>query len=407
LSGPRILLWKNKIWEASGSNLGDLAIITATIQAIRGEIPDAEIVMLSDDPPHTESLYPGVIARRFSPFAYVQAVREADLVVLGGGTLFSDATSMAVLVNTSAALLARFFGKPVALYGVASSRMGTSSRALVRAALRGTRIACLRDEETAEDLAPLAPAGLELEVTGDVAFSLRGPEPRPPVVDRVVLAPRRAFHYGNTLLPFALRRRLGLLPRGHARKLDRFKTVLAELADHLVETRGFEVVFLPMYSAIGSGSGASGFAKKAFSSRDDQMCRDIVARMRHADRATVFMSDRPREVLSLIAGARLLIGAPLHSLILSHVAETPFVGLAYQPKVLRFMEGAGLGRYVVPLDTFDCPLELDTFIGVVENCLSHEADLRQRMEEGNCLVRRTVDLPAARIAGFLSQGGLC
>ncbi len=38
-TAPRILLWKNKIWEASGSNLGDLAIITATVDAFVARSP--------------------------------------------------------------------------------------------------------------------------------------------------------------------------------------------------------------------------------------------------------------------------------------------------------------------------------------------------------------------------------
>lgn len=403
-SRPRILLWKNKIWEASGSNLGDLAIITATVDALRREIPDARIIMLSDDPAHTESLYEGVTAERFSISAYVRAVRDADLVVLGGGTLFTDATSMAVPVNTSAAILARLFRTPVALYGVASGRMRASSRLLVRGALKGTRLACLRDPESVEELTPLAPKDLPLESTGDVAFSLRVPAPAPERTNRVVIAPRRVFHYGNTLLPFAIRKRLGLLPAGYFEKLDRFKSLLAEVADHLVETHGFDVVFLPMYSAIGPAEGATGYLKKEFSSRDDQVCREVHERMRNGASAHVFVSDRPRDVLSLIAGSRMLVGVPLHSLILAHVAETPFVGLAYQGKVARFMRDAGLERFIIPVDSMDCPLERDDFVTTVEACLAEETVLRERLAQGNVAIRMTVDTPAVKIAHLLTEG---
>lgn len=104
--GPRILL-RDNIWEASALNLGDLAIITATTDALLREIPDARIVMRSNDPAHTESLCEGVAAERFSLSAYVRAVRDADLVVLGGGTLFTDATSMAVQYDATAAFALR------------------------------------------------------------------------------------------------------------------------------------------------------------------------------------------------------------------------------------------------------------------------------------------------------------
>ncbi len=401
MSSPRILLWKNKIWEASGSNLGDLAIITATVDAIRREIPDAQIVILSDDPAHTESLYESVTARRFGLRAYVREIRTADLVVLGGGTLFTDATSMAVLVNTSAAFLARWFRTPVALYGVASGFMRATSRALVRGALKRTTLAFLRDPESVAELAPLAPAGLALEATGDVAFSLRAPQPAPERVNRVIIAPRRVFHYGNTVLPFALRKRLGLLPAGYGEKLDRFKSLLAEVADHLVEAHGCEVVFLPMYSAIGPAEGTTGYLKKEFSSRDDQVCRDVLERMAHKDSASIFVSDRPREVLALIAGSRMLVGVPLHSLILAHVAETPMVGLAYQGKVTRFMRGAGLERFTIPVDSMDCPLERNQFVTTVDACLAEERAIRERLAQGNAAIRATVDIPAALVARLL------
>ncbi len=402
-ASPRILLWKNKIWEASGSNLGDLAIITATIDALRREVPEASIVMLSDDPAQTESLYDGVTAERFSVRAYLRAIREADLVVLGGGTLFSDATSMAVAVNTSAVFLARRSRTPVALYGVASGFMRATSRALVRGALKRTSIACLRDAESVAELAPLAPASLALEPTGDVAFSLAVPRPAPDRENRVVIAPRRVFHYANTILPFAVRKRLGLLPVGYFEKLDEFMSLLAATADHLVTEHGCEIVFLPMYSAIGPAEGATGYLKREFSSRDDQVCRDIHERMTCKDAARVHISDSPRAVLSLIAGSRMLIGVPLHSLILAHVAETPMVGLAYQGKVSRFMRDAGLERFTISVDSMACLLSLEEFTAKVDACLSDEAAIRERLAQGNADIRSTVDLPAQRIAALLAS----
>ena len=401
MSGPRILLWKNKIWEAWGSNMGDLAIITATVEALRREVPGSRIIMFSDDPAHTESLYEGVTALRFSLGAYVRAVREADLVVVGGGTVFADATSMAIQVNTSAVYLARWLGTPAVLYGVATGRMRWASRRLARGALKRVNLAFLRDAESLDELGPIAPPSLKLEVTGDVAFSLRAPESALVRDNRVVIAPRRLFHYNDTRLPFAVRRRLRLLPSGYDAKLDLFKSLLAEVADHLVENHGCEVVFLPMYSAIGPSRGLSGFLKKEFSSRDDRTCQDIHEKMAHKDDARVLLTDRPREVLSLIASSRMLIGVPLHSLILAHVAETPMVGLAYQGKVDRFMRDSGLERFIIPVDSMDCPLERDEFISKVDACLAEEHALRERLAAGNVVVRETVDIPAMRIARLL------
>ena len=343
MSAPRILLWKNKIWEASGSNLGDLAIITATVDALRREIPGAQIVMLSDDPAHTESLYEGVTAERFSFGAYVRAIRDADLVVLGGGTLFTDATSMAVLVNTSAAFIAKLYGTPVALYGVASGFMRATSRMLVRGALKRTSLACLRDPESVAELTPLAPASLEARIhrrrrvlaarprARARARQPRRHRPAPRLPLRQHASCRSRCASGSACCPPATTRSSTPSSRSSPKSPTTSSTPTAARSSSC-----------PMYSAIGPAEGTSGYLKKEFSSRDDQVCREIHERMTRKDSARVFISDRPREVLSLIASSRMLMGVPLHSLILAHVAETPFVGLAYQGKVARFMRDAGL-----------------------------------------------------------------
>lgn len=403
--GPLVLLWKNKVWEASGSNLGDLAIISATVDALREAVPGVRILLLSDDPDHTRDLY-GVEARLFSPRAYVSAVRDADLVVLGGGTLFTDATAAAVPVNTSAAYLGRLFGTPVVGYGVATGAMNAVSRSLVRGALRRMSFACVRDEESRQECLRLVRSmGEHIRVTEDVAFSLRVPEPCTERSNRIVIAPRRIFHYGNTLLPFAVRRRLKLLPKGYFEKMEAFKDLLAEVADHVVETHGAEVTFLPMYSAIGSNEGTTGYLKTRFSSRDDIVCADIHERMRRKDRANVFLSDRPGEALTLLAGSRLLIGVPLHSLILSHVAETPFVGLSYQGKVERFMRRSAMDRFMIDVESMDCALDRDEFVTKVDACLAEEDTVRETLRAGNVAMRAAVDLPATMIADLLRMKG--
>ena len=99
----------------------------------------------------------------------------------------------------------------------------------------------------------------------------------------------------------------------------------------------------------------------------------------------------------------MLVGVPLHSLILAHVAETPMVGLAYQGKVTRFMRDAGLERFIIPVDSMECPLERDEFVAKVEACLAEEAPLRERLAQGNAAIRSTVDVPAEKIACLLRE----
>jgi polysaccharide pyruvyl transferase WcaK-like protein len=43
----------------------------------------------------------------------------------------------------------------------------------------------------------------------------------------------------------------------------------------------------------------------------------------------------------------------LHGLVFAMAMGVPMVGLSYDPKVEAFMEQAGLGRYCLPLESFD------------------------------------------------------
>ena len=78
-------------------NAGDEAILEAMLAALRQEIGEAFAVsVVSGDPPATQrraaGLAPGgvtAISWR-DPLAVAEAVRESDLVVVGGGGLFHD-----------------------------------------------------------------------------------------------------------------------------------------------------------------------------------------------------------------------------------------------------------------------------------------------------------------------------
>ncbi len=398
---PTVLIWKNKCWESRGSNLGDLAIITATIEAMKRALPEIDIIMLSDDPNHTASLY-GIRALPIGIGGILRAVREADMVLLGGGTVFTDVSSKAIIViNTSLLYLSRFYRTPIATYAIGTGRMSRLGAWLVRHLLPAFTFCTVRDDESRRDLISLcSDVGTRTTVTEDAAFSLR-PATRPAARDNcVVISPRRIFHYANSLLPFYIRKRLGLLPAGYSAKLDSFKTLLAEVADFLVCEHGARIRFLPMYSAMGEARGISGYLKSRFSARDDVICDDILSRMRHGDRADVFLSDSPMDVLTMLTESRLVIGVPLHSLILAHVAETPFVGLSYQEKVARFMRRCGMERFMIDVASIDCVLNKGAFIATIESCLAEEDRIRDMLRASNIRMKDVVDRPAGLIADF-------
>ena len=74
-------------------NLGDEAVLAATVQELRRLRPDAEITVLSASPGETRRVHGVESVPRAAPGAVLAALRGADLLLCGGGSLFQDATS--------------------------------------------------------------------------------------------------------------------------------------------------------------------------------------------------------------------------------------------------------------------------------------------------------------------------
>lgn len=121
-----------------------------------------------------------------APTDVVRSLRDTDLVVAGGGTVFkqlhaSTGRHRNALLRSTAALigLAHARGAVVALVGVgAGSVTGREARTLVRWIVRHTDLLVLRDEESAAVLTE-AGAASPFRVGADPAWTLLGaPEPR-------------------------------------------------------------------------------------------------------------------------------------------------------------------------------------------------------------------------------------
>lgn len=283
-------------------NAGDEAILAAIIDGL----PQARLIVLSGNPEATRREHGVEAVPRTDPLAVGRALRQADLVLSGGGTLLQDATgpgSIPYYLGIIAA--ARALGRPVMVYaqGVGPIRSAWGRRML--AVLNGVQLITTRDEASAEFLRCAGVRRPPIEVTADAALAL----PRPPRRD-------------HPLLPSGPRPRIGLSVRpwngGH---LD----ALARAADACVARLGGVAVFIPMQFP-----------------EDLEASREVVARMRR--RALVIERQLPaRELPGLFASLDLLAGMRLHALIFGALAGVPLVGLSYDPKVDHFLASLEAG----------------------------------------------------------------
>lgn len=137
-------------------NPGDEALCAAFCRALDGH----DVTVVSADPAATTRQH-GRPASAASARSVDRAVRDADAVVVGGGTVFKQLAAStgrapnALLRNTAALVAgARLRGVSVAMIGVGAGTLrGTTARALCRWIIPHTDLVVLRDEESASVLA--------------------------------------------------------------------------------------------------------------------------------------------------------------------------------------------------------------------------------------------------------------
>jgi polysaccharide pyruvyl transferase CsaB len=305
-------------------NTGDEALLEGLLRGLTAAGHEPRV--LSADPAQTAALH-GVLA--FHRLRSLPAALSwCEAFVSGGGGLLQDRSSRRSLRYYLLLIrVARALGKSVVVYGQSIGPLSGSGRRRVAAVLRGVPIA-VRDTHSVDLLAGL---GLTATLVGDPALLLDPPSG--PIGET-----------GTILVPRA----------GHPDLTD----ALAAVGVDSLES-GLPVALLPFHPEEDGPE---------------------VERLRAAlPSARLLWPADHREVLRLISGARLVVSARLHGLILSAAAGTPFVGLVYDPKVAGFLaQSGGIG--------FEAPVDQRSLVGVCrERCaLTEEArrQLVQRAEDG-------------------------
>ena len=75
------------------ANAGDEAMLAAIVSALRREVPDVEITVLSGNPAVTAAKYQVKSLNRFDALGFLRVLRHTDLLLSGGGSLLQDVTS--------------------------------------------------------------------------------------------------------------------------------------------------------------------------------------------------------------------------------------------------------------------------------------------------------------------------
>jgi polysaccharide pyruvyl transferase CsaB len=294
-------------------NIGDEAILAASIGALRAARADLHIEVLSADPQHTAQQYCVRATPRSNPWHILAAIRRADLVLSGGGGLIQDVTSRASpLYYLGILRLAQLLRRKTMVFsqgiGPLQSRRNT---ALTLSTFRRAHAITVRDEESADWLRQRGFGDSAITVAADAALLLQ-----PCATERA--AGILGSHGVATDAP-----RIGICVRPWP-SAPELSDAIASLGDELAQELSAQVILLPFHPQT-----------------DVPFCQRTAARMHR--RATVLGSGvSPSEVLGIIAHLDLLIGMRLHSLIFAGIAGRPLLGISYDPKVDAFLQSIGL-----------------------------------------------------------------
>jgi len=292
-------------------NAGDEAILAASLAGLRDRLPDAEFVVLSAEPDLTAAQHDVEARPRWPLWSVWRTLRDADLLLSGGGGLLQDSTSALSLRYYLAVLrLARLAGTPYAIFaqGIGPLRGRLGRWATARCVRRAAAIT-VRDQASAELLAEIGVAGERIEVTADPALTLV-PAPQAEIAEIL----------GAAGVPTD-RPLLGLA----AREWGGGEEALEELAE---TTRRAAAEWEPQVLVLP-------FQR----SEDLELCRSLAAAI--PDAVPLEGPLRPAELMAIIGRLEMLVAMRLHALIFAAAQAVPAVGVAYDPKVAAFCERAG------------------------------------------------------------------
>lgn len=294
------------------NNTGDEAMIE-TMSVLLAK-KDCALIVLSSNPERTKELYNVQAYDRYKLSEIIKAIKKADIVVSGGGTLFQDITSKkSIWYYLGIVKIAQFFRKKVC---IAYQGIGPIDTKLYRKMTKRTlnkksvKLIGLRDNQAIEYAKELGIKPEKITFSSDMIFMMQ-----PPAKERCEKILKDNVHNlqeGQRLIGFSIRE-----------WKDKDRTdALAEVADKLVEKYNARIVFFPFHKP-----------------KDAEISKIIMHKMKHED-MTVLMPNRylPSEILGTMGMMDVNIGVRLHSLVFSAVMNVPTIGISYDPKIDGFLD---------------------------------------------------------------------
>ncbi|KFI36960.1 hypothetical protein HX99_05365 [Peptococcaceae bacterium SCADC1_2_3] len=312
-------------------NIGDEAIIYSMLTLWRKLFPKGEFIVLSSNPARTKNLYQVKAVDRWRIKEVKQAIFASDLLVSGGGSLLQDVTGLkSLLYYLGVIRLAKYLKKPVFFYAQGIGPVQSiTGRYLLRRVVNQVDLITVRDEESAQALKEMGVNWPAIYVTADPVLGLTGEVLNEGLNLALVKELFDKYHLDQSK-PTA-----GFCLRPWPDLKEAQEKIFIQ-AGEILRREGWQVIFLPFHYP----------ADLDLSQRLAQAITPPAAVIE--ERLTV------PQLMAVMTRLELVVGMRLHALILAAVLGVPFVGVAYDPKITRFLNHFNLTPAGTPKDlTFE------------------------------------------------------
>jgi polysaccharide pyruvyl transferase CsaB len=308
-------------------NLGDEAILTAMLESISSEIPDATFHVFSKDPERTARLHSveSSSSKLLSLGKTLKAIKGSDAFILGGGGFLHKYSFSAFWMSRPT--IAQMMKKPVTFYSLGVDRtilQRPMARWLIGRTANRASLITVRDSASRNVLVDIG-VKKEIHVTIDPVLGLK------PCDDQRT---NEILKSENISSPFAL-----VSPGfpGYAmQSIDpgRYIAALAGMVDFVAKNLGLSVVLAPFLFP-----------------EDVDSC--VQLRIACTQGKNVHLLEKeyaPKEVLGLFAKSQFAVCARYHANIFAIVSGIPCVSIMYAPeKHEPLLRRAGIAEFGIPI----------------------------------------------------------
>lgn len=344
------------------NNIGDEAVLSSIISALRKHIPNVEITVLSQSPGQTKALYGVNAINRWDIKEITRTIKKSDLLISGGGSLLQDVTSSKVIpYYLGVVKIAQFYKKPVVFYsqGIGPVAKGLG-KVLIKSIVNKVNHVFVREEGSKKLLESLGVTKAPITVAIDPVLGI---EPKKEVVDKI-----------KALLPDGKKVGFYIRPWKHDETMIES---IARLVQY-VENKGYGVYLIPMYY------------------KEDLKISEEIANRVTGNIHVIPQELTIDEVVAYTTQFDFIVGMRLHSLIMAHAVEVPMIGLSYDPKVRGFLKEVGM-PYCMDVDK----INETEFKEYVETLITHLEEEKERIQTVNKEKKQKVELPAVCISELL------